>query len=600
MKTPILDVRNLTIEFKTESGVVRAVDNISFTLEPGETLGIVGESGSGKSTTTLAVMRLLPKSARVTGELYVNLPQSQGSAVNLLTLSVAALRRYRGGQISMVFQEPLTSLNPIHKCGSQVIEAIRLHEPVSYKQAYRRTLALFDEVQLPDPKAMMQRYPHQLSGGQIQRVMIAMALAGNPALLIADEPTTALDVTIQATILQLLREIRDRRGMSILFITHDLGVIAQIADSVAVMHQGKLVEYGKAAQIFINPQHPYTKGLLACRPTLDHRLQYLPTISDFMEVRRSPKGEPVWHEKPFAATSTLQIEVTEAALNQRLEELQLKPPLLSVQNLCVFFPVWGLFGRTTGYVRAVNDVSFEVYPGETLGLVGESGCGKSTLGRSLLRLIEPTSGKVFFQDQEVTRLPREQLRQLRREMQMVFQDPFSSLDSRMNIGSSVMEPLRIHAPKLSNKQRHERVAELLERVGLSPEFMRRYPHELSGGQRQRVCIARSLALNPKFIICDESVSALDVSVQAQVLNLLRELQNEFSLTYIFISHDLSVVRFLSDRIMVMNRGKIEEIGATESVLRMPTSDYTRQLIQATPKVRTEELLARLSRRALHP
>ena len=599
MRTPILDVRDLTIEFKTESGVVRAVENLSFTLEPGETLGIVGESGSGKSTTTLAVMGLLPKSASVTGEIHFQLPQSEGSPVNLLTLSLAALRRYRGSQMSMVFQEPLTSLNPVHKCGSQVIEAIRLHEPVSYKEAYRRTLALFDEVQLPDPKAMMQRYPHELSGGQIQRVMIAMALAGNPALLIADEPTTALDVTIQATILQLLREIRSRRGMAILFITHDLGVIAEIADSVAVMYQGKLVEYGSAAQIFTNPQHPYTKGLLACRPPLEYRLQYLPTVSDFMEVVRSPTGEPVWREKPFAATPTLQMEVTEAASNQRLEELQLKPPLLSVQNLCAFFPIRGLFGRTTSYVRAVNDVSFEVYPGETLGLVGESGCGKSTLGRSLLRLIEPTSGRVFFEGQEVTRLPSEQLRQLRREMQMIFQDPFSSLDSRMNIGSSVMEPLRIHAPRLSNKQRRERVAELLERVGLSPDLMHRYPHELSGGQRQRVCIARSLALNPKFIICDESVSALDVSVQAQVLNLLKELQNEFLLTYIFISHDLSVVRFLSDRIMVMNRGKIEEIGAAESVLKMPTSDYTRQLIQATPKVRNEEILARIARRTLH-
>lgn len=585
MKTLLLNVINLTIEFKTESEVVRAVENLSFTLESGETLGIVGESGSGKSTTSLAVMGLLPKSARVTGEIRFQLPQSEESPINLLTLSPAARRHYRGGQISMVFQEPLTSLNPVHKCGSQVIEAIRLHEPVSYKEAYRRTLALFDEVKLPDPKAMMQRYPHELSGGQIQRVMIAMALAGNPALLIADEPTTALDVTIQATILQLLREIRDRRGMAILFITHDLGVIAEIADSVAVMYQGKLVEYGSAAHIFTNPQHPYTKGLLACRPTIEHRLQYLPTVSDFMEVRRSPTGEPIWREKPFAATPTLQMEVTEAAANQRLEELQLKPPLLSVQNLCVFFPIRGLFGRTTSYVRAVNDVSFEVYPGETLGLVGESGCGKSTLGRALLRLIEPTSGRVFFEDLEVTRLPKEQLRQLRREMQMIFQDPFSSLDSRMNIARAVMEPLRIHAPRLSDKQRRERVAELLERVGLSPEYMRRYPHELSGGQRQRVCIARSLALNPKFIICDESVSALDVSVQAQVLNLLRELQTEFSLTYIFISHDLSVVRFLSDRIMVMNRGKIEEIGAAESVLKMPTSDYTRQLIQATPKVK---------------
>ncbi len=595
IKNPILDVRGLTIEFQTESGVVRAVEDLSFTLKAGETLGIVGESGSGKSTTSLSIMGLLPKSARVTGEIRFQSPSSEDS-VNLLKLLPDKRRRYRGSQISMVFQDPLTSLNPVHKCSSQVIEAIRLHEPISHKEAYRRTLALFEEVQLPNPKAMMHRYPHELSGGQIQRVVIAMALALNPALLIADEPTTALDVTIQATILQLLQEIRDRRGMAILFITHDLGVIAEITDSVAVMYQGKLVEYGSAAQIFTNPQHPYTKGLLACRPQREHRLQYLPTVSDFMEVVTNHTGEPVWREKIFTATPQ-QLEVTEAASNQRLQELQLKPPLLSVQNLCVFFPIGGLFGRTTSYVRAVNDVSFEVYPGETLGLVGESGCGKSTLGRSLLRLIEPTSGRVLFEGQEVTRLPSQQLRQLRREMQMIFQDPFSALDSRMSIGSSVMEPLRIHAPRLSDKQRRERVAELLERVSLSPDFMHRYPHELSGGQRQRVCIARSLALNPKFIVCDESVSALDVSVQAQVLNLLRELQNEFLLTYIFISHDLSVVRFLSDRIMVMNQGKIVEIGAAESVLKTPTSDYTRQLIQATPKVKNEEIITRLSRRA---
>lgn len=581
MEIPILDVRDLTIEFKTESGIIRAVENLSFRLEPGETLGIVGESGSGKSTTSVSVMGLLPKSARVRGEIYFH-PPDEESPIDLLRLSPDGRRRYRGEQISMVFQEPLTSLNPVHKCGSQVIEAIRLHKSVSYTEAYQRTLALFDEVQLPTPKALMNRYPHELSGGQIQRVMIAMALALNPALLIADEPTTALDVTIQATILQLLREIRNRRGMAILFITHDLGVIAEIADAVAVMYQGKVVEYGSAAQIFTNPQHPYTKGLLTCRPQLEPRLQYLPTVSDFMEVVTSPTGELELREKLSVATSGL--EVTEAAAKQRLEELQLKPPLLAVQNLCVFFPLRGLFGRTTGYVRAVNDVSFEVYPGETLGLVGESGCGKSTLGRALLRLIEPTSGRVFFEEQEVTRLPSQQLRQLRREMQMIFQDPFSSLDSRMDIGKAVMEPLRIHAPRLSDKQRRERVAELLERVGLSPDFMHRYPHEISGGQRQRVCIARSLALNPKFMICDESVSALDVSVQAQVLNLLRKLQDELRLTYIFISHDLSVVRFLSDRIMVMKRGKIEEIGAAESVLRTPVSDYTRQLIQATPKI----------------
>jgi peptide/nickel transport system ATP-binding protein len=587
MSTPILEVRDLSVEFTTEAGLVKAVQNLAFTLKPGETLGIVGESGSGKSTTSLTAMGLLPKSARVTGEILFKSPKStNGKPINLLTLNRSAMQKYRGAEISMVFQEPLTSLNPVYTCGSQVIEAIRLHEPVSHKEAYRRTLSLFDEVKLPNPKQIINRYPHELSGGQMQRVMIAMAICCNPAILLADEPTTALDVTIQATIIDIMQELQDQRGMAIIFVTHDLGVIANIADSVIVMYQGKSVEYGAIQQIFTNPQHPYTKGLLACRPALNRRVNYLPTVSDFMEVVTTPDGEEVLREKQ--KLTTRERTVTNEELTQRLARLQQQSPLLCVQNLQVFFPLRGLFGRTTNYVKAVNDVSFEVYPGETLGLVGESGCGKTTLGQSLIRLIEPTGGKVFFEERDISKLPEKQMRLLRRDMQMIFQDPYGALDSRMTIAEAVMEPMRVHDIAPSAKQRRHRTADLLERVGLSSNFMGRYPHELSGGQRQRVCIARALALNPKLIICDESVSALDVSVQAQVLNLLKELQSEFNLTYIFISHDLSVVKFISDRIMVMNQGKIEEIGAAESVFNAPKREYTHQLIQAIRGAKSEE------------
>lgn len=582
MNAPILEVKNLTIEFAAQTRRIRAVSDVSLSLEAGKVLGIVGESGSGKSTTALAIMRLLPKSAQVSGAVNFQ-PRSTAPAVNLLSLPESAMERVRGGKISMIFQDPLSSLNPVYTCGSQIIEAIRLHKSVSGKEAHRRALALLDEVKLPQPKAMMKRYPYELSGGQIQRVMIAMALAVNPSVLIADEPTTALDVTIQATILQLLREIRDRRQMSILFITHDLSVVAAMADAIAVLYRGKLMEYNAAQQIFTHPHHPYTKGLLACRPRLEQRLKYLPTVSDFMEETVSPSGEILLREKPKPPLSDA-IEITVAEHQQRLFQLQTQASLLQVKNLCVFFPVRGLFGKTVDFIKAVNAVSFEVYPGETLGLVGESGCGKTTLGRSLLRLIEPTAGQIWFEGQDITHLPQARLRSRRREMQMIFQDPFSALDSRMTVAQSVTEPLRIHTPTASLKQRQEQAVYSLDRVGLSADFLSRYPHELSGGQCQRVCIARALALHPKFIICDESVSALDVSVQAQVLNLLRKLQDEFQLTYIFISHDLSVVRFLSDRILVMNQGAIVESGSAESVFRSPANAYTRQLLQATPTV----------------
>jgi peptide/nickel transport system ATP-binding protein len=630
MTDTVLDVRNLQVEFQTDEKRVLAVDGIDFKLKRGQTLGIVGESGSGKSVTSLAVMGLVPSPGKIKGEIYFRASKDGAEPVNLVGLSADEKRFYRGSKIAMIFQEPMSSLNPVYTCGFQLTEAIRQHQNVSQAEARRQAIAGLQEVKLlpsdeelkqtyledfrnenptqslPGEKeinhqinssklAILDRYPHELSGGQLQRVMIAMAISCNPEVLIADEPTTALDVTVQATILDLLRELRDKRGMSMIFITHDLGVIAEIADTVAVMYQGKIVESGDVWQIFSNPQHPYTKGLLACRPRLEEQRQYLPTVSDFMEVVPTSTGELQIQEKSInfieviAGALDNNAIAKETEVSQRLIELQSKSPLVVVDDLRVGFPERGVFGRAKRYMWAVNGVSFKVYPGETLGLVGESGCGKSTLARTLLRLIEPMSGEVLFEGKNVSHLKGNNLRQLRREMQIIFQNPFSSLDPRFKIGEAVMEPLLIHDRAASPKARRDRAAYLLERVGLNPDWMNRYPHEFSGGQRQRVSIARALALNPKFIICDESVSALDVSVQAQVLNLLKELQAEFGLTYIFISHDLSVVKFMSDRIMVMNRGKIEEIGPAESIYRKPEKDYTRQLIASIPSGTLERI-----------
>jgi peptide/nickel transport system ATP-binding protein len=600
MSNPILDVHHLSIEFPSKAEVVRAVKDVSFTLAPGETLGIVGESGSGKSVTSLAVMGLLPLSAQVTGEILFHNPRSiQANPVNLLALPPNKRRTYRGGLISMVFQEPLTSLNPVYTSGEQVVEAILLHQKVSHKEAYRKAIALFDEVKLPGPREMMNRYPHQLSGGQQQRVMIAIALSGNPAILIADEPTTALDVTIQATILQLLRELRDARDMSILFITHDMGVIAEIADRVVVMYQGNAVETAKVYDLFANPKHPYTQGLLNCRPRPNQQLKRLPTVADFMQVTTNVAGEleilPQTHSQE--ETDSLLAQVSSSEVQERYQRLQQQQPLLSVRHLTKEFPVRkGLFGKKTAF-KAVDDVTFDVYPGETLGLVGESGCGKSTLSRCLLRLIEPTSGEIIFDGDSVLELDAKPLRRLRRYMQIIFQNPYGSLNARQSIGAAIMEPMQIHGLGGSPQERRQRAIALLERVGLDTSAMDRMPHEFSGGQRQRICIARTLACEPRFIICDESVSALDVSVQAQVLNLLKDLQQDFGLTYIFISHDLSVVKFVSDRIMVMNQGRIEEIGQADSIYNNPQRDYTRSLIQAIPDTKLEDIQARQSRRS---
>ncbi|MCC5666552.1 ABC transporter ATP-binding protein [Nostoc sp. CHAB 5784] len=623
MRETVLEVRNLQVEFPSDGNIVRALDGISFRLHRGETLGIVGESGSGKSVTALAVMGLLQTPGIVTGGEIWFRPQENANPIDLVTLPPEQMQLHRGGDIAMIFQEPMSSLNPVYDIGFQLTEAIMRHQNVSAVQARQIAIAGLQEVKLLpsdqeiqqqyietwhqtnsnssklDPsklaqlvkehkEAMLERYPHQLSGGQLQRVMIAMAISCNPLILIADEPTTALDVTVQATILDLLRELQQSRDMAMIFITHDLGLISEIADQVAVMYKGKVVESGTSEQIFSSPQHPYTKGLIACRPTLNRRPQKLLTVSDYMSAEETATGKVVIQPKePVQPT-----EVTTEEIAARLANFNQKEPLLQIRNLKVGFPVRGLFGGTKRYNMAVNGVSFDVKPGETLGLVGESGCGKTTLGRTLLRLIEPMSGQIIFEKQDITSLKGERLQKLRREMQIVFQNPFSSLDPRMRVGDAVMEPLLIHAVGKTKQQRRQRVAELLERVGLSADAINRYPHQFSGGQRQRICIARSLALNPKFIICDESVSALDVSVQAQVLNLLKELQSDFQLTYIFISHDLSVVKFMSDRILVMNRGQIVEEGTAESIYQEPKEEYTQKLIAAIPTGSAERVRSR--------
>ena len=590
MAKPILEVKNLVTQFKTESGIVRAVDDISFTLHKGETVGIVGESGSGKSVTSLSVMRLIPNPPGkiVNGEILFQSPTL--GETNLRELSDSNMRHVRGNEISMIFQEPMTSLNPVFKCGEQVVEAIRLHEDLTKLEARTRTMRLFEQVKLPDIQRIFDAYPHQISGGQKQRVMIAMAMACSPSILIADEPTTALDVTVQSAILRLMADLRDNLDMSILFITHDLGVIAEIADRVIVMYKGKIVEQGPVLDIFKDPQHPYTKGLLACRPRLDKRLKILPTISSFMS------GVDGNLDQSIEAVLN-SVGVSDQEYRDRQKELASKKPILEVKDLHTWFPNRsGFFSRVTSHVKAVDGVSFEVYPGETMGLVGESGCGKTTLGRTILRLVDPTSGQVIFDGKDITSMNEDQMRIVREDIQIIFQDPYSSLNPRITVGNAILEPMRVHNLHDNDEQRKEKVFELLKRVNLYPEHYNRYPHEFSGGQRQRVCIARALALNPKFIICDESVSALDVSVQARVLNLLNELRDEFNFTYIFISHDLSVVKFMSDRMIVMNNGKVEEMGYSEDIYANPEKEYTQKLIEAIPKGRIKDIEEALSDR----
>lgn len=573
MSLPLLHIKNLSIHFVTDGARTQALKNINISVSRGELLAIVGESGSGKSVTSLSILQLLPTppAEYVSGEILLNCDEN---TIDLLQLPREQLSAIRGNRVAMIFQEPMTSLNPVLTCGFQVREAILQHKVISTEEATRQTIALFEKVQLPDPAGMYHRYPHQLSGGQKQRVMIAMAMSCEPDLLICDEPTTALDVTVQKNILQLIRELQLQNQMGVIFITHDLGVVADIADRVAVMYKGVIVEQDMADTIFKYPKHPYTKALLACRPMLHPKGERLPVVSDFMEVdaegniqekngAKVTAQEPITPPSPQTATTSL----------------------LAVQNLKVWFPAKKTFlGKTTAYTKAVDDVSFDLYEGETLGLVGESGCGKSTLGRALLRLIDVTEGSIHYKNTDLLTASSSQLKALRKDMQIIFQDPYSSLNPRISIGEAIAEPLLVHGLLTNGRQRKEKVLDLLEKVNLRPEHYHRYPHEFSGGQRQRIVIARALALQPSFIICDESVSALDVSVQAQVLNLLNDLKQEFGFTAIFISHDLSVVRYISDRILVMNKGKIEEMGLAEQVYNSPQSTYTQRLISSIPGI----------------
>ncbi|MDE0938871.1 MAG: ABC transporter ATP-binding protein [Pirellulales bacterium] len=612
---PLLEICDLRTYFHTDEGVVKAVDDITLELKKGQTLGIVGESGSGKSVTALSVMGLLAGSARIESGQIVFLGR------NLVGLREVEMRQVRGGEISMIFQEPMTSLNPVCTTGDQVIEAIMLHQDLTRSKAKQRTIELFCEVGIPDPEQRIHYYPHQMSGGQRQRVMIAMALSCNPKLLIADEPTTALDVTIQRQILDMLRQLRDKRGMAIVFITHDLGVIAEIADHVAVMLRGKVVEYGDVLQIFSDPQHSYTKGLLACRPRLDSPYRRLPTVADFMEMREE-NGQQIILEKQLGPERQERLRGdgrgrllhpgTDAAIasldtrvGDRLADATIvasgTEPLLDVRNLKVHFPVRkGLFQRIVGHVRAVDGVSFKVYRGQTLGLVGESGCGKTTTGRALLRLIKPTSGEIFYDGQDLMAIDPTPLRRLRQRMQIIFQDPYGSLNPRMTIESALVEPMALHAIGESQSDRIDLAVSLLEEVNLESAHLRRYPHEFSGGQRQRICIARALTVEPEFIVCDESVSALDVSVQAQVLNLLSDLQERRQLTYIFVSHDLSVVKFMADMMAVMHEGRFVEFGVSEEIYARPQQAYTQRLIEATPDDNIEHIRRRLQSRSPIP
>jgi peptide/nickel transport system ATP-binding protein len=565
----MLNVKNLAIQFynQEEKSWLTTVHDINFSLNKGKVLGIVGESGSGKSVTSFSIMRLHdPKNTKINGSIDFE-------HIDLLDLSDKEIRKYRGNKISMIFQEPMTSLNPVFTCGYQVQEAIILHQQVNKQLAKEQTIALFKEVQLPRPENIFESYPHQLSGGQKQRVMIAMALSCNPELLIADEPTTALDVTVQKTILQLLLRLKNERNMAMIFISHDLGLMSEIADELLVMYKGNIVEQGPARQLFDHPQHPYTKGLLACRPSPKRSLKKLPTVADFLNEDQHVGLQHLLEQNTY----------NEFEIIERRKLLYVQQPILQVKDICTWYPIKkGLFGKTNDFVKAVDNVSFEVYPGETLGLVGESGCGKTTLGRTILRLVEPTSGQLIFEGKDITHLKKAELRKLRREIQIIFQDPYSSLNPRITVGQSIMEPLQVHQVFANDIERKAHVLHLLEKVNLEPVHFDRYPHEFSGGQRQRIVIARALALQPKFIICDESVSALDVSVQAQVLNLLRDLQEEFGLTYIFISHDLAVVKHISDRMIVMNKGKIEEQGFSDTIYQHPKAAYTQKLIEAIP------------------
>jgi peptide/nickel transport system ATP-binding protein len=609
----ILQIRDLSVDFSTEEHIVRAVDNINISIKEGESVGIVGESGSGKTVTALSVLKLIPTPPGIYRSGEINFHSTHYGVTDLLKRTENELRKIRGHEISMIFQEPMSSLNPVFTCGNQLVEALTYHKGKSFKEARRIAVEMFNKVQLPRPEIIFDSYPHNLSGGQKQRVMIAMALACQPKIIIADEPTTALDVTVQANILRLLKNLREEVNSSIIFITHDLGVIAEIAERIVVMYEGRIVEEGTIWEVFSDPKHPYTKGLLACRPRLDLKMKILPTVSDFMRrdsvnpavhdvdsekyVKRESKDIPDKKYSSVGEAILLNVERKDELIERRMSVIK-GGPILKVTDLKKYYPIRkGMFGGNTDSVKAVDGISFEVYPGETIGLVGESGCGKTTLGKLLIRLLDPTEGEINFNGRDISTLTHSELRELRKSMQIIFQDPYSSLNPRQTIGDAILEPMKIHRLYKRN-ERKDKVFELLEKVDLNRNAYNRYPHEFSGGERQRICIARTLSLNPKFIILDESVSALDVSVQAQVLNLLNQLKKDFGFTYIFISHDLSVVKFMSDRLFVMRNGKFIEMGFSEDLYLKPRDPYTKQLIESIPRGDLEDIRKNMLRRRI--
>lgn len=557
--TPILSVSNLQIDFLKEKVWNTIIKGSTFDIMPNEILGVVGESGSGKSVTSLALMGLLPKeNSRISkGDIFY---KNQ----NITHLSDSEFRSLRGKEIAMIFQEPMSALNPSITCGEQVSEILVEHTDLRGSELKKEVVSLFEKVKLPYPKEVYNKYPHQISGGQKQRVMIAMAIACKPSLLIADEPTTALDVTVQNEIISLLKELQQETQMSILFISHDLNLVSAISDRLLVMYKGDIVEQGVSSEVFNQPKELYTKALVASRPSMDERLKRLPTIQDFLDNK------------------VVNDVISDEERQQMHQQLYSGEPLLRVRNIYKDYITAGsLFKK--GVFHALKDINFDIYEGETLGLVGESGCGKSTLGNVILQLDKATKGEIFYKGKDIAKLSSSEFRALRKDIQIIFQDPYSSLNPRKTVGEAILEPMVVHKLYASDKERKAKVIDILERVGLDESVYDRYPHEFSGGQRQRIGIARTVAVQPKLIICDESVSALDISVQAQVLNLLNELKENFGFTYIFISHDLAVVKYMSDNILVMNKGEIEEIAEADVLYRSPKKDYTKKLIQAIPK-----------------
>lgn len=572
---PLLEISNLNVEFYNDGRTNKVLHGINLDIRKGEIVGLVGESGSGKSVTGLSILGLLPdRQSKLRGSIkFFN----RGKILELSTMTETKFREVRGSSIAMIFQEPMSSLNPVFTCGYQVDEMTRLHLKYTRPQAREATLKLFERVGLPDIQRIYRSYPHQISGGQLQRVMIAMALSCNPDLLIADEPTTALDVTVQKKIIDLLLEIRDEFGISILFISHDLGVIKSIASRMYVMYRGRIVESGEVTKVVNHPAHLYTQGLIACRPPLGVKKDRLPVVSDIVTI--VTKGD----DYNFIPNPERNTRITENEPVHSRKNASEANVLLDVKNLVVQYPMTRNFwGRPTSYLQAVDDISFQINRGEVLGIVGESGCGKSTLGRTLVNLEKPISGSAMFDGMNLFAQSASEWKKNARRIQIIFQDPYSSLNPKMKVGDAILEPIKVHRIGNSVAWQKDRVMTLLTQVGMDPATANRYPHEFSGGQRQRISIARALALEPQLLICDESVAALDVSIQAQVLNLLKDLQEKLQLTMIFITHDISVVNFIADRLCVMQKGRIVETGATYDIVNQPRNTYTRTLIEAIP------------------